>query len=279
MNKENLQKIRCPKCKRNQDSGFSSNIQSPSWVCDNCSWTFDTFAFHGICPKCKYQHKETMCLTCEEFSNHLDFYPESHFTAKDVVPKEVVKKDIFTQEKYNCPKCYSIDFLRLIQNEKSEYIYECINDFCDFNLNTYITTSHKFLSLEVSFGGQLWEGNNDRCNNNFNSHVNTECLECINSLKISMLPFLTHFLSCTWGACYNTMFSNVINPYFDDIEILKFFLKQDRFFKPATFRNKNGYFMYSELGSYLKRINCSQLQDFLRTEFGFYNVDFLYPLK
>lgn len=281
MHKENLPNIRCPKCKRNQDSGFSSNIQSPSWVCDNCSWNFDTFAFHGICPKCKHKHKETTCLTCGEVSNHLDFYPESYCNNEESRSNEIVKEDILTQEKYKCPQCNSIDFLKLSQNNKSEYIYECINEnrICNFNLNTYITKSHKFLSLDVSYGGQLWEGNHHRCNNDFNSHLNTECLECINSLKICMLPFLTHFHSCTWGACYNTMFSNVIKPYFDDIEILKFFLKQDRFFKPATFRNKNGYLMYSELGSYLKRINCSQLQDFLRTEFGFYNDDFLYPIK
>jgi hypothetical protein len=276
MKKEYLQEIQCPKCRtRPKPLGWFS---FQSWVCDKCNHSFDTFKFHGKCPKCQHQHKETMCLTCEEVSNHLDFYPEFRLVPEKSKPKEVVKKDIFTQEKYQCPQCSSIDFLKLMQNNKSEYIYACINDsrVCNFNLNTYITNSHKFLSLDVSYGGQLWEGNNDRCNNNFNSHLNTECLECINSLKISMLPFLTHLNSCTWGACYNTMFSNVISPYFDDIEVLKFFLKQHILFNPGTYKNKNGYFMYSDLGSYLKRINCSQVKHFLNTEFGFPNDDLLF---
>ena len=269
MKKEYLQEIQCPKCRtRPKPLGWFS---FQSWVCDKCNHSFDTFKFHGKCPKCQHQHKETMCLTCEEVSNHLDFYPEYRLVPEKSIPKEVVKRDIFTQQRYNCPNCFSINFLKLIENKESESVYVCINNFCDFNLNTYITTSHKFLSLDVSYGGQLWLGNNNKCNSNYDSHVNTVCLECINSLKISMLPLLTHFLSCEWGACYNTMFDKAIKPYFDDIEILKFFLKQDIIFKSGTYKNRNGYFMYDELGRYLSRIKNSGVKYFVENEFGYTN--------
>ena len=67
------------------------------------------------------------------------------------------------------------------------------------------------------------------------------------------------------------MFDNVIKPYFDDIEILKFLLKQDIFFKSGTYKNQNGYFMYPELGRYLSRIKNSKVKYFVETEFGYTN--------
>ena len=62
--------VQCPKCKtRPYRVGMY-------WVCDKCDQGFDTFKHFGKCPKCNHEHKETVCLSCEELSNHLEFYPE-----------------------------------------------------------------------------------------------------------------------------------------------------------------------------------------------------------
>ena len=66
---ENIE-VQCPKCKvRPYRAGMH-------WACDKCKQGFDTFKHFGKCPKCNHEHKETMCLSCEELSNHLEFYPE-----------------------------------------------------------------------------------------------------------------------------------------------------------------------------------------------------------
>ena len=265
MAKNYLEEIQCPKCKiRPKPLKW---LSFRSWACDICNHSFDTFKFYGKCSKCKHQHKETMCLTCEKVSRHLDFYPKSRLDTEKSKPNQVVKNDIFTPHKYECPKCCITNYLKLKVNEESKYIYVCNNDLCDFHLNTNRMTSHKFLSLEGTLGGkQLWEGSKDKCNY-FHSHINTKCLDCINASKISMLSFFTHFLTCNWGACYHTIFNQAIKPYFDDVEVLKFLLKQYKFFKPGTYRNRNGYFMYPELDRYLLRINNSKIKDFVRNEF------------
>ena len=62
--------VQCPKCKiRPYRVGMY-------WVCDKCDQGFDTFKHFGKCPKCNHEHKKTVCLSCEEISNHLEFYPE-----------------------------------------------------------------------------------------------------------------------------------------------------------------------------------------------------------
>lgn len=62
--------VQCPKCK------VLPYPAGMNWVCDKCKQCFDTFKHFGKCPKCNHEHKETVCLSCEELSNHLEFYPE-----------------------------------------------------------------------------------------------------------------------------------------------------------------------------------------------------------
>jgi hypothetical protein len=62
--------VQCPKCK------VLPYRAGMHWACDKCKKGFDTFKHFGKCPKCNHEHKETVCLSCEELSNHLEFYPE-----------------------------------------------------------------------------------------------------------------------------------------------------------------------------------------------------------
>ncbi|MBK9733195.1 MAG: hypothetical protein IPO83_18225 [Chitinophagaceae bacterium] len=42
-----------------------------------------------------------------------------------------------------------------------------------------------------------------------------------------MERILIHYIGCTWGACYNTKFKELIQPYFDDEKLLDKILRTD----------------------------------------------------
>ncbi len=62
---ENL-KIACPKCDWEPDA-------SDQWMC-TCGHSWNTFDTAGKCPACKKQWNDTCCLSCYEWSPHLDWY-------------------------------------------------------------------------------------------------------------------------------------------------------------------------------------------------------------
>ena len=62
---ENL-KIACPKCDWEPDA-------SSQWMC-TCGHTWNTFDTGGKCPSCGIQWKDTCCLSCHQWSPHLDWY-------------------------------------------------------------------------------------------------------------------------------------------------------------------------------------------------------------
>ena len=58
--------IACPKCDWEPDS-------NSLWGC-SCGHIWNTFDTGGRCPSCKRQWTETQCLSCAEWSPHLDWY-------------------------------------------------------------------------------------------------------------------------------------------------------------------------------------------------------------
>jgi hypothetical protein len=69
-----MEVVQCPKCKRRPYT-FMSYLEM-RWFCDKCNHSFDTFKNFGKCPICNHEHKKTVCLSCGEISNHLEFYNE-----------------------------------------------------------------------------------------------------------------------------------------------------------------------------------------------------------
>ncbi len=59
-------KIACPKC------DWEPQPDS-RWAC-TCHHTWNTFDTGGRCPACSHQWQETCCLSCHEWSPHLDWY-------------------------------------------------------------------------------------------------------------------------------------------------------------------------------------------------------------
>ena len=65
---DNFEKIRCPKCEWHP-------TPKDEWQC-YCDHIWNTFLTHGECPKCKYTHLHTQCLSCHKTSPHVDWYLE-----------------------------------------------------------------------------------------------------------------------------------------------------------------------------------------------------------
>ncbi|MEM0519588.1 hypothetical protein [Aequorivita flava] len=97
-----------------------------------------------------------------------------------------------------------------------------------------------------------------------------EKVTIINEIKVQMIDILNHFIGCTWGAHYMTLFNKMIIPYLDDPKVLQFVLKgpviNDN--KGNVFRGKSGTKMYEELYFYLKRVEAERFKDFLSSEFN-----------
>ena len=59
-------KIECPKC-------TWEPTPDSRWQC-SCGHIWNTFDTAGRCPSCGKQWKDTCCLSCHEWSPHIDWY-------------------------------------------------------------------------------------------------------------------------------------------------------------------------------------------------------------
>ena len=90
----------------------------------------------------------------------------------------------------------------------------------------------------------------------------------ITAIKYSMGNYLAHFIECTWGAHYNTLYKNFIITYLDDLNILKKVLKSNVIKESENvIISKNGYKMFWELYCRLKKIHHADFRNFFISEF------------
>jgi hypothetical protein len=72
--------IRCPRCgwQPAASSRWSCNAEhAPEPSFTGCGTVWNTFDTKGRCPGCQHQWQWTSCLSCGEWSLHLDWYEES----------------------------------------------------------------------------------------------------------------------------------------------------------------------------------------------------------
>jgi hypothetical protein len=67
--RKGIPRIRCPRCCWRPD-------QSSRWLC-SCGTVWNTFLTGGLCPGCAHQWSRTMCLACQRWSLHDDWYERS----------------------------------------------------------------------------------------------------------------------------------------------------------------------------------------------------------
>jgi ssDNA-binding Zn-finger/Zn-ribbon topoisomerase 1 len=94
--------------------------------------------------------------------------------------------------------------------------------------------------------------------------------EIENEIKVQMIQILEHFISCTWGAHYNTLFDLIIKPYLTNPSILDYVLKGEcvKENRGNVIRGKTGAKIYPELLYYLKKVESDKIQNYLDIEFG-----------
>ena len=173
-----------------------------------------------------------------------------------------------TKYNYTCPRCNIHDKIKLLFAKRGEfqnqYFYTCYTQDCKFYLNSHLNTKHDLSNLNHHEIG--WECDNLNQLMIVGSSLN--CEDCINAIKISMLDKLSHFVECTWGWHYNNLFDRMIKPYFDNLDMLKFFLRSTDTIRDE-YNNANGYKMYGHLYDYLCQVDSRRIRDFVQSEFNY----------
>lgn len=195
---------------------------------------------------------------------------------------------------YHCPECNTIGHLQLFLAKQGEYegkyFYTCSENGCRFYLNTGLNTKHDFSNFRTgSDGTDWWECVKQDTGLILSAGNNSliDCEDCINVLKINMPDILCHLIKCTWGGHFQRIIDNIIVPYFDNLDILKFILKWEhgagtnllsnhidresvfsRLLIRDEYSNENGYKMFSYLHQTLLEVNDENIKEFVKSEFG-----------
>jgi ssDNA-binding Zn-finger/Zn-ribbon topoisomerase 1 len=98
----------------------------------------------------------------------------------------------------------------------------------------------------------------------------SEKQEIIVEIKVQMIEILKHFIVCTWGAHYNTMFDMLIKPYLTDPNTLDYILRSEIIneSKGNVVRGTTGAKIYPELNYYLNNVNSMEIKNYLKKEFA-----------
>ncbi len=93
-------------------------------------------------------------------------------------------------------------------------------------------------------------------------------LETINFIKANMDKILEHYISCTWGVCYNAKFKDLIQPYLDDVGLLDKVLRSSLIKnKPNVIVGRTGARIFERLISELRKCHDSKIRGYLKEEF------------
>lgn len=173
---------------------------------------------------------------------------------------------IINAHRYNLTKmickCGSNMVLRLAQKGqfKGSFFWDCTAYPLCSNIQNYVVPENRF----------------DFANNDFmpiirslNSQGDNEKQEIIAEIKVQMIEILKHFIECTWGAHYNTMFDMLIKPFLTDPKILDLVLRSEIIneSKGNVIYGITGAKIYPELNDYLSKVNSSEIKQYLFVEF------------
>ncbi|WP_412561843.1 hypothetical protein [Winogradskyella sp. MIT101101] len=89
----------------------------------------------------------------------------------------------------------------------------------------------------------------------------------IKEIKSEMVNILKHFIECTWGSHYNTVFKRLIKPYLDNPLVLDYVLKSEIIKDKNIVIGKTGAKAYPELLKYLMLVDSLKIRIYLSNEF------------
>ena len=181
---------------------------------------------------------------------------------------------MLSAEKYYCPNCNHLDNMKRLKAKqgewKNKYFYTCNNN-CKFYLNTNLSTNLNISNYSTSgdFYGQMIE--------DLKIPSIHQSKDAINTIKILMPDLIVHILGCTWGGHQSLIIREMIVPYLDDLNILKFVLKHSdsngdkRLYK--GYLNNDKYKMNDFLHMVLLKVKNKEIHEFIINEFGEHESD------
>ena len=86
--------------------------------------------------------------------------------------------------------------------------------------------------------------------------------------KVFMAQILYHFIECSWSACYNSLYFNVLVPCLDSPEIVDYVLRGSVVHERIGIETgKTGAKIYPELRARLHGVESSRIHDYLTENF------------
>lgn len=90
----------------------------------------------------------------------------------------------------------------------------------------------------------------------------------IATAKVFMAQVLYHFIECTWGGCYNSLYFNVLVPHLDAPQILDYVLRSSAVHDNIGVQvGKSGARLYPELRSRLQGVTSPRIRTYLAENF------------
>jgi hypothetical protein len=90
----------------------------------------------------------------------------------------------------------------------------------------------------------------------------------IATAKVFMAQILYHFISCSWGGCYNSLYSSVLVLHLDAPEILDYVLRSPVVWDgPGVQKAKSGARLYPELRHRLQGVASPRIRAYLEEHF------------
>ena len=70
-------RIRCPLCQWHPKASsrwYCGDCDYPEDFFEGCGTAWNTFTTRGLCPRCSHQWRWTICLSCQRWSRHEEWY-------------------------------------------------------------------------------------------------------------------------------------------------------------------------------------------------------------
>jgi len=90
----------------------------------------------------------------------------------------------------------------------------------------------------------------------------------VSTAKVFMAQILCHFIECTWGGCYNSLYFNVLVPHLDCPEIVDHVLRSPAVREEmGVWVGKTGARLYPELRNRLQGVTSTRIHKYLANNF------------
>ena len=152
-----------------------------------------------------------------------------------------------------CLKCNSE--LLLLREGVTNYSWQCENK-CLIPIDTGVSLAEDIKPFEQAGlkNGEIF------------THLFTRPIQsdCVSGARVYMPFILHHFIECTRGACYNSIYFNLLVPYFDSVAVLDYILRSSVIHgDPKAANDVLKPKIYSELNSRLMNVKSSSIQQYL----------------